>query len=247
LAASTVVPLALLIFLAALLYAAVGQAGASAYLAVMALFGLSPDVMRPTALSLNILVATIAMIKFYRAGFYSWRLFLPFAATSIPAAFIGGRLSLPGSTYQVVVGLVLIYAAYRIYCGKRQKTEHEQLKPPSLLLMLALGAGIGLISGLIGLGGGILLSPMLVNLHWADVKQTAGISAAFILVNSVAGLLGQLSSLAALPAAIPYWAAAAGIGGWIGAEYGSRRLGNQTLHRLLALVLILAAIKMMFQ
>ncbi|MCS6910569.1 MAG: sulfite exporter TauE/SafE family protein [Anaerolineales bacterium] len=237
--------LALMIFAAAILYASVGHAGASAYLAAMALFSLPPELMRPTALTLNILVAAIATVKFYRAGHFSWPLFWPFALTSVPLAFLGGMLSLPGSLYKPLVGLVLLYAAYRLLATNAGTTP-SPTKPIPLWAALAAGAGIGLLSGLTGVGGGIFLSPLLLFMNWAEPRPTSGIAAAFILANSTAGLLGQLSSLALLPAAIPLWALAAVTGGWIGAEYGSRRLGNPPIRRLLAVVLVIAGLKMAF-
>ncbi|HEY5669701.1 MAG TPA: sulfite exporter TauE/SafE family protein [Anaerolineales bacterium] len=236
--------IALFIFAAAILYASVGHAGASGYLAVMALFGVAPEIMRPTALALNVLVATIGTIKFYRAGYFSWSVFWPFALTSIPFSFIGGSLTLPSSVYKVIVGLVLLYAAFRLFWTKKDDLNPLAVKKGPLPVALVFGAGIGLLSGLVGVGGGIFLSPLLILMKWADVKQTSGVSAAFILVNSIAGLSGQIASLTHLPGAIPYWAVAAGIGGWIGAEYGSRRLGSLTLRRLLALVLVVAGVKM---
>lgn len=234
----------LFIFAAAILYASVGHAGASGYLAVMALFGVAPEVMRPTALALNILVAAIGTVKFYRAGYFSWSVFWPFALTSIPFSFIGGSLSLPSSAYKVIVGLVLLYAAARLFWTKKDDLNPLTIKKGSLPVALVFGAGIGLLSGLVGVGGGIFLSPLLILMRWADVKQTSAVSAAFILVNSIAGLSGQIASLAYLPGSIPYWAAAAGLGGWIGAEYGSRRLGSLSLRRVLALVLVVAGVKM---
>jgi len=236
--------IALFIFAAAILYASVGHAGASGYLAVMALFSVAPEIMRPTALALNVLVATIGTIKFYRAGYFSWSVFWPFALTSIPFSFIGGSLSLPSSVYKDVVGLVLLYAAFRLFRTNKDDLNPLGVKKGPLPVALVFGAGIGLLSGLVGVGGGIFLSPLLILMKWADVKQTSGVSAAFILVNSIAGLSGQIASLVYLPGAIPYWAVAAGIGGWIGAEYGSRRLGSLTLRRLLALVLVVAGVKM---
>jgi hypothetical protein len=234
-----------LLFLAALLYASVGHAGASGYLAAMALFGLAPEVMKPTALVLNILVASIATLKFYRAKCFSWPIFWPLALTSVPFSFIGGTLSLPGGVYKPIVGVVLLYAAVRMWLMKPTEGP-TAIKPMPLWAALSTGAVIGLLSGLTGVGGGIFLSPLLLFLSWADTRQTSGVSAAFILVNSVAGLLGHLSSLTLLPDAIPIWTIAAGVGGWIGAEYGSRRFGNPTIRRLLAAVLVIAGLKMMF-
>jgi hypothetical protein len=234
--------LALLILLAAALYSSVGHAGGSGYLAVMALFGLAPAVMRPSALALNLLVGAIASFKFHRAGRFSWPIFWPFALTSIPCAFIGGTIQLPGSWYKQIVGLALLYAAYRLIRGVKFVAEAE-IKSPPLGLALACGAALGLLSGLTGVGGGIFLSPLLIFMNWAETRQTAGISAVFILVNSLAGLLGQLSSVASLPKQIPLWAGAAIIGGWFGAEYGSKRLASARLRQLLGVVLIIAGAK----
>jgi hypothetical protein len=240
----TISTLTLLIFAAAALYASVGHAGASGYLAAMALFDLAPETMRPTALALNILVAAVATVKFHRAGYFSWPAFWPFALASVPLAFVGGTLSLPGSLYRPLVALVLLYAAYRLLAAKPAAATPARRIP--LWAGLAAGAGIGLLSGLTGVGGGIFLSPLLLLMNWAEPRSTSGVSAAFILVNSTAGLLGQVPSLAALPGAIPLWALAAVAGGWIGAEYGSRRLGNTLIQRLLAVVLIIAGLKMAF-
>ncbi len=242
---STNIILPLLILAAALLYASVGHAGASGYLAIMALFGIAPDIMKPTALTLNILVATIATIKFYRAGYFSWAIFWPFAVTSIPFSFIGGLIQLPGYFYKPVVGIVLLYAAYLLFRSSKNR-QLAETKPITLWWALAAGAGIGLLSGMTGVGGGIFLSPLLLFLGWAETRQTSGVSAAFILVNSIAGLLGHISTVTALPGTIPLWAAAAVIGGYIGAEYGSKRFGHVTLKRLLVVVLVIAGIKMMF-
>ena len=242
-ATSTVISLTILIMAAALLYASVGHAGASGYLAAMALFGIAPAVMKPTALALNILVAAIATVKFYRAGCFSWSIFWPFALTSVPFAFIGGNLSLPGSIYKPIVGAVLLYASYRLFRAS-QTAIPTTTKPVPFGLALIAGGGIGLLSGLTGVGGGIFLSPLLLFMGWAETRQTSGVAAAFILVNSIAGLLGHLSSVATLPSATPIWAVAAVIGGWVGAEYGSRRLGNVHIRRLLSVVLVIAGVKM---
>jgi len=232
-----------LIFLAALLYSSVGHGGASGYLAAMALMGISSATMRPTALTLNILVAVIATAKYYRAGAFSWHLFWPFALASIPFAYLGGALVLPAHIYKPLVGGVLIYAAWRSYRTAHQPLHAASARPP-LALLLLMGAGLGFLSGLTGVGGGIFLSPLLLLFRWADIKMISGIAAAFILVNSIAGLLGVITSASTLPSALPYWAVAAVAGGYIGAEYGSKRLGNPAIQKLLAVVLVVAGVKM---
>ena len=232
-----------LIFLAALLFSSVGHGGASAYLATFALVGMAPESMRPAALCLNVLVSSIALYKFYKAGAFDWQLFWPIAIASIPAAFLGGQISLPNNTYKLVVGLCLLYAAWTIYIGanKADEVKLNTVKKPVLII---LGAALGFLSGLTGVGGGIFLSPILLYFGWAKTKVVSGVSAAFILVNSISGLLGMLSKSLTLPAGLAYWAIAAVIGGLIGAEYGSRRLTNPTIRKLLALVLVLAGSKM---
>ena len=242
--ALTIGSLGIFVLVAAALYASVGHAGASGYLAVMALYGFAPEVMRPTALVLNIVVAAIATFKFYRAGCFSWRVFWPFALASVPFAFIGGGLTLPAGVYKPVVGLVLLFAALRLARAAAKPTR-AALRSAPLGAALLSGLVIGLLSGLTGVGGGIFLSPLLLFMNWADTRHTAGISAAFILVNSVAGLLGNFSSVAALPSAWPLWAVAAVAGGWVGADYGSQRVGQAGLRRLLAVVLVIAGLKMM--
>ncbi len=237
--------LSVLIFAAGLLYSSVGHAGASGYLAAMALFGLAPEVMKPAALVLNILVAVIATLQFCRAGCFSWDVFWPFAAGSVPFAFIGGALSLPGSIYKPVVGSVLLFAAYRLF-RNRQEANISTARQVPVPVAVLFGAGIGLLSGTIGVGGGIFLSPLLLFMGWAQTRQTAGISAAFILVNSIAGIAGQMASVKTLPGDIFLWALAAALGGVIGSGLGSRRLANVTFYRLLAAVLIIAGGKLIF-
>ena len=241
-----IIILSSLIFAAGLLYSSVGHAGASGYLAVMALLGLSPDVMKPTALVLNILVATIATVQFYRAGYFSWDTFWPFAISSIPFAFIGGAMSLPGHIYKQIVGFMLLFAAYHFF-SKKQSAIASPSRPIPVLAAILAGAGIGLLSGMVGVGGGIFLTPLILFMGWAGTKQTAGVSALFILVNSIAGIAGHLSSVKFLPDDIYILGFAAVLGGTIGSYMGSRRFANATLYQLLAVVLVIAGVKFISQ
>lgn len=244
--ATEIITLALLILLAAALYSSVGHGGASGYLAAMALFGLAPAQMKPTALCLNILVASIATFRFYRAGCFSWPLFWPFAVASIPLAFLGGAITLPTSVYKQIVGATLLYAAIRLFFFTQAKADATATRSVPMALAILVGAVVGFLSGLTGVGGGIFLSPLLLLMGWADTRRTAGVSAAFILVNSIAGLLGNFSGVQALPHALPYFALAAVAGGLVGSEFGSRRLASVTIRRLLAVVLVVAGVKMIF-
>ena len=234
--------LASLIFCAAVLYSSVGHAGASGYLAAMALMSVAPADMKPIALTLNILVATVATLRFYLAGSFSWRILWPFIVTSIPCAFLGGAWTIPGTLYKQIVGAVLIFSSYRLLRGSFKDVAVD--KAPPIILALVCGAGIGLLSGLTGTGGGIFLSPLLLFMGWAETKKAAGVSAAFILLNSIAGIAGHISKGSTLPDWIGGLACAAVVGGIIGAEFGSKRIGNLTLRRLLAIVLMIAGSKM---
>lgn len=231
--------------LAAFGYAAVGHGGASAYLAVMALAGIAPQEMRPIALALNVLVSAIATYKFQRAGHFRWRLFWPFAAAAIPLAFLGGTITLPGQAYRALVGAVLVYAAWQLWRSGRGGDEMSAVREPPIHWAMAIGAGMGLLAGLTGVGGGIFLSPLLLMLGWAGTKQTSAVAAPFILVNSVAGLAaGFAGGIAALPQHFWILGIAVVAGGWLGAEYGSRRFANPLIRRLLGVVLALAGGKM---
>ncbi|HEY9036296.1 MAG TPA: sulfite exporter TauE/SafE family protein [Pseudomonadales bacterium] len=236
--------LAALIFISALLYSSVGHGGASGYLAMMALIGVAPDVMRPTALALNVLVASIATVKFHRVGAFSWRVFWPLAIASVPCAWLGGWLALPAHWYKPVVGAVLLYAAWRSFASANVG-QSSSIRPVSIPVLLVVGAALGFLSGLVGVGGGIFLSPLLLLLRWAEPRTVSGISATFILVNSVAGLAGVMMHQPVLPSALPVWAFAAVVGGWLGAEYGSRRLTNPAIRRVLSVVLAVAGVKML--
>jgi uncharacterized membrane protein YfcA len=238
----TLLPLAGLVLAFAALYASVGHAGASGYLAAMALLGVEPALMKPTALALNLIVAAIGTVSFARAGCFTGRLFWPLALASAPVAFLGGRIRLEDDAYKVVVGLVLVWASLRLVVATRAAAEP---RPPHAGWLLPVGAGLGLLSGLSGVGGGIFLSPLLLLAGWADPRQTAGVSVAFILVNSAAGLLGFVTAGGDVPAVAPLLALAAGAGGLAGAWFGSRRLAPLALRRLLAVVVALAAVKML--
>ncbi len=237
--------IAFLFFLVAILYSSVGHAGASGYLAIMGLVGVSAVVMRPSALALNIVVAVITTIKFYRAGSFSWRLLIPLIITSIPMAYIGGKIVLPETFYKPLVGIILLLSAWRLIVSTKNGRTYEVVQP-SIPILLVTGAGLGFLSGLTGVGGGIFLSPLLLFFKWAPIKVISGVTAGFILVNSISGILGILSTQTQFHPTLPIWLLVVIIGGFIGAEYGSRRLGNTTILRLLAIVLIVSGIKMLF-
>jgi uncharacterized membrane protein YfcA len=234
-------------FVAAILYASVGHAGASGYLAAMGLLGVAPETMRPTALALNILVASIVTVRFQLAGQVHWRSVAPFVVGSIPMAFIGGGLTLPSDLYKPLAGAVLLVAAVRLAmtAGRSGPTDVPAARVPPLPA-ITVGAVIGLLSGLVGTGGGIFLTPLLLFAGWAGARTAAGISSAFILANSVAGLLGNVAAVQALPPALPIWLGAVAAGGLIGAELGARRLSTTGLRRALAVVLLVAGLKLIF-
>jgi uncharacterized protein len=234
--------LTVLFLAAAVLYSSVGNAGASGYLAAMALMGIAPAVMKPTALALNIIVATITTVRFCYAGHFSWTIFWPFALASVPFAFLGGAIALPSPIYNPVVGIVLLFAAYRLFVFDDSAGRTTRTVPRGMGLVA--GALIGFLSGLTGIGGGIFLAPLLLLAGWSDVRSSAGIGAAFVLVNSVAGIVGQVASVHSLPSALPVWAVAAAVGGIIGSELGVRRLADVALRRLLAAVLAAAGLKL---
>ena len=226
-------------------YASVGHGGASAYLAALALAGVAPQEMRPIALVLNVLVSSLASYKFYRAGHFRWRLFWPFAAVSIPLAYVGGAITLPGQAYRLLVGAVLLYAAWQLWASGRAGEEMRALREPPLAWAMLIGAAMGLLAGLTGVGGGIFLSPLLLMLGWAGTKQTSAVAAPFILVNSLAGLAAIfMAKSAPLPGYVGVLMPAVLAGGWLGAEYGARRFANPVVRRVLAVVLALAGAKM---
>jgi len=237
--------IAALMFAGAALYSSVGHAGASAYLSIMALFGVPPVTMRATALSLNVAVASLTSFRYVRAGFFERRVFGLLVLGSVPCAFVGGAISLPGDIYRPLVGAVLLFAAARLLWPGTIRTEDGPRHRPSWYLVIPAGAAIGLLSGLTGTGGGIFLSPLILFLGWASVRETSGISAAFILVNSVSGLLGNLALLQRLPPEIFLYLPAVLAGGLAGTWLGISRLASVWLLRALALVLVIAGAKLL--
>ena len=241
--------LAAFFFVAALLYASVGHAGASAYLAIMALSGSAPDVARPTALALNIVVATFVTFRFWRGGYISGRALLPFLIGSIPLAFLGGSLPVAPALYKKLVGLVLLFAAAGMALTARRAAAADTgraLPQVPAIPAVGIGAAIGLLSGLTGTGGGIFLSPVLLFAGWAETRAASGLAAPFILGNSIAGLAGNFSRLASLPSTLPLWIGAVVIGAVLGSELGNRRAPTLLLRRALSVVLVIAGLKLIF-
>lgn len=233
----------LLLFAIAFLYSSVGHGGASGYLALMALFSFNPVEMRSSALLLNILVSGIAFYQFYSSGNFRWKLFFPFAILSIPMAFIGANIHLDMRIYKIILGFCLALAALRI-TGIYGKNIFSGLKQIQFLPALFIGGAIGIISGMIGIGGGILLSPILIFFRWADMKETAAVSALFILVNSLSGMAGVVYQGTDYSSQMLLWIMAAFIGGISGSYCGSRILNQTMLRYLLSAVLLFACIKL---
>lgn len=235
--------LAVCLFAGATLYASVGHAGASAYIAAMALFGVAPETMRPTALVLNIFVATIGVWRYGRAGLTNWRATWPFLLGSIPMAFLGGALQLPGAWYRPLVGAVLLVAAARLLWPGAHAAGPAPRDPP-VLPGVAVGAAIGLLSGLTGTGGGIFLSPVLIFMGWASLRGASGAAIVFILANSLAGLAGAWGKAGALPAEMPIYVGAVILGASLGGWLGVSRLSLPGVAKALGIVLAIAGMKM---
>jgi len=233
-----------LIFAVAVLYSSVGHGGASGYLAVLSFFALAPKSMSTTGLILNLFVAGTAFIAFYRAGHFSAPLTWPFLVTSIPAAFIGGMIHVPMQVYAVLLAGALVFAAFRLIAEFRSTPENNRAQLPKLAAALPAGAGIGLLSGLVGVGGGIFLSPLILLMNWADAKRTSATSACFILVNSLAGLAGRFMSSRLEIGVLAPFVVAAFLGGLAGSHLGANRFSGRTLRRLLGVVLLIAAYKL---
>ncbi len=235
--------LAVCIFIVAVMYASVGHGGASGYLAIMALFSLHPEALKPTALMLNVVVAGVGTYLYCNAGQFSWRVFWPFVITSIPMSFLGGTFNLPPEYYRPLLGMMLFYAAWRLFV--RRKNDEYEANPPSFPTSMVVGGVLGFASGLIGVGGGIFLSPLMILLRWARVREVSGIAAMFILVNSVSGLTGHLSSMQYVPEYAPVLAGMALVGGTLGALCGSRHLPAATILKAMSLMMVMAGGKML--
>ena len=233
--------LLLLLPFVSFLYASVGHGGASGYLALMALFSVVPDTIKQTALLLNLFVAGIAFIQYYRAGYFRFRLFFWFALGSVPAAYWGGTFQIEPTLYKKILGLFLLFAIFRMLWVTVEPTQTKKVFPWIAVLM---GASIGFLSGLIGIGGGIILTPLLLLLNWAELKEAAAVSALFIWVNSWAALSGMLFSGFHLTATVLPMLAMALLGGWAGSYFGARKWKKNRLEQFLAVVLIAASIKL---
>ncbi|GAB5416734.1 MAG: sulfite exporter TauE/SafE family protein [Crocinitomicaceae bacterium] len=232
----------------AFLYASVGHGGASGYLALMALFSFAPETMKPTALLLNLFVAGISFTQFALAGHFKMRLFAVFAALSIPLSFVGGTVSIDSGVYKVVLGILLLFAIVRMLGWMGNGTEKRRFKfnSSNIAIGLLIGSAIGFFSGLIGIGGGIILSPVILLLGWGSVKEAAAVSALFIWVNSAAGLGGQLYTGVTLDSEVWLYAGIAVIGGFFGSYFGSQRWNVKVLRYVLAFVLVLASVKLIW-
>jgi uncharacterized membrane protein YfcA len=234
--------LLLLIAIAAVLYSSVGHGGASGYLAAMALFGMEPAMMKPAVLTMNIFVTTLVLSRLARAGYFNWRLFLLFAAGSLPMAFVGGAWTLNASAYRVMVGLALLLATWRLLW---QGADSDRVvQPPPVWIAVPLGAVLGFVSGLTGVGGGIFLSPLLLLFNWTTMRGSAANAAAFILFNSIAGLAGYATTAGAWPPGIPLLVATAFAGALLGSDLGARQLAPWRLRQVLCVVLVIAGAKM---
>jgi len=230
-------------FTVAAIYSMTGHGGASGYIAVMVLLGMAPSEIKPLALSLNLIVSASASYQFYRAGHFRRELFLPFIVASVPFAMLGGYLQLPTRWFNILLGLALIFAALHIAIRR----SADNLKQPSLPIAFLAGAGIGLMSGLIGIGGGIFLTPLLLLMGWANPKQAAAVSASFILCNSLYGLTGFIAHTGqTLPANFVWFALSVLLGGLIGARIGSHNLPMRTIAQVLSAVLLIGGAKLLY-
>lgn len=232
-------------FLVALLYSSVGHAGATGYLAVMAIVGIQPELMKPTALMLNIVVASIASYKYFKKDAISLKILVPLIVVSIPCAYVGGRINLPPQYYKPMVGAFLLYAASRAFFTAKNNPLYT-IREPAWPLLCIVGAILGFLSGLTGVGGGIFLSPLMLMFRWAPIRTISGTAAGFILVNSLSGFAGLLTTSPQTMDSMGWWIGAVILGGFIGSEFGSHRFSAPTIQKLLASTLLIAGIKLLF-
>lgn len=240
---------AALFFIVATLYSSVGHAGASGYIASMALLGFAPEQLRPTALALNLLVGGIGLFRFWRGGQVKWRNVLPFVLASAPAAFFAAQIKLPKETYSTLLGIVLVVAAIGIFrsASRAEVQDHDaEGRRVPWVPGLLIGASIGLLSGLTGTGGAIFLTPLLLFAHWMPTREASGTSVAFVWINSLTGLAGLLHATGTLPQALPAWLLAVGAGALLGTQFGLRWLPVARLRQALGVVLLIAAGKLLF-
>ena len=232
------------LFLGAVLYTSVGHAGASAYIAVMTLFNLPPLVIKPTALTLNIFVSSYTSFRYIRSNYFNKSLFAYLIIGSIPAAFIGGQINLPSHIYKPIIGVLLLVSGTRFLIQALQVDQpHRSF---NAVIAVTIGAGIGLLSGITGTGGGIFLSPLIIWLGWVSVKQASGTVAAFIFVNSIAGLLGNFQSTRSLPSELPIFLVAVLLGAFVGTRFGISKFSSIGIKRALGFVLLIAGAKFIF-
>lgn len=232
------------LMLIAFFYSSVGHGGASGYLALMALFSFAPESIRYYALVLNLVVSAIAFISYSRAGFFKWRQVFPFLVTSIPAAYIGAQFSINPTIYKIILGIMLIIAVVRMLMIRN--TENDITHDPPFVLALGIGLALGMVSGIIGIGGGILLSPVLILSKYAKIKEASAASAIFIFLNSASGLAGLLTTQIDFQPHVIYWISGVMVAGLLGSAMGSRSISELNLKRVLSLVLIAASIKLFF-
>lgn len=239
----------LLFFAVAALYSSVGHAGASGYIAAMALLGFAPEQMRPTALALNLLVGGIGLLRFWRGGHVRWRNILPFVLASAPAAYFAARIQLPAQAYSLLLGLVLLAAAAGVFRSaaraERSDAEAAGRRVPWPVGLLV-GAAIGVLSGLTGTGGAIFLTPLLLFAHWMPTREASGTSVAFVWINSLTALAGLLQATGTLPLALPLWLVAVAVGALLGTQLGLKWLPVKGLRYALGVVLVIAAGKLIF-
>jgi len=231
-----------ILIVVAFLYASIGHGGASGYLGLMALFSIDPTMMRSSALILNLFVAGVSFIAYYRGGYFKPKILLPFIITSIPFAFLGASFNIDPKIYKIILGIFLFLAVLRMLIYKPKESSH--IENPPIIPALLIGAGLGFFSGMIGIGGGIILSPILILLGWANLKQAAAVSAIFIFLNSASGLLGIIQSGFIGNTQISVWIIAALCGGLLGSFAGSYKFSSIRLQYILAFVLILASFKL---